>query len=64
MSEEKRFHDLVIRIAMKHDREKLMKDGYSSKEIDKADKHYWECEGQNQRMQRELYGIFHNGETN
>ena len=44
MSEEKRAHDLVIRIAMKHDREDLMKDGYSSEEIDKAEKHYWKCE--------------------
>ena len=64
MSEEKRAHDLVIRIAMKHDSEDLMKDGYSSKEIDKAEKHYWKCEEQNQRMLRELNGIYHNGETN
>ena len=61
---EKRANDLVIRIAMKHDREDLVKDGYCSEEIDKAEKHYWECEEQNQRMQIELYGIFHNGETN
>jgi hypothetical protein len=63
-TKEKRALDLVIRIAMKHDREDLMKDGYSSEEIDKAEKHYWKCEEQNQRMLRENAGIYHNGETN
>jgi hypothetical protein len=64
MSEEKRFHDLVIRIAMKHDRENLMKDGYSSEEIDKADKHFHEVVFQSLRMIRENSGVYHNGETN
>ena len=65
MSEkEKRALDLVIRIAMKHDREKLMEDGYSSEEIDKADKHYHEVVFQNLRMIRENAGIYHNEQTN
>ena len=59
MSEEKRAHDLVIRIAMKHNREDLMKDGYSSEEIDKAEKHYLEVAFQNLRMIRESAGIYH-----
>ena len=64
MSEEKHAHDLVIRIAMKHDREKLMEDGYSSEEIDKAEKRHLETEKFKYEYLRELNGIYHNGETN
>ena len=63
-TKEKRALDLVIRIAMKHDREKLMKDGYSSEEIDKAEKRHLETEKFKYEYLRELNGIYHNGETN
>ena len=64
MIEEKRALDLVIRIAMKHDREDLVKDGYSSEEIDKAEKRHLETEKFKYEYLRELNGIHHNGETN
>ena len=62
-NKEKHANDLVIRIAMKHNSDDLMKDGYSSEEIDKAEKHYLNVVFQNLRMIREsvdntIYKVF------
>ena len=59
-TKEKRALDLVIRIAMKHDREDLVKDGYSSEEIDKTEKRHLETEKFKYEYLRELNGIYHN----